>query len=57
MQNHLYLLEHELKVSIINNRNKHFTKNNVTTHLIKMDKDSIEEKLFSNLVIEPAKAV
>ena len=29
MQNHLYLLEHELKVSTINHRNDHFLKNNV----------------------------
>lgn len=32
MQNYLYQLEHDLKVNIINNRNTHFTKNNVQNY-------------------------
>lgn len=33
MQNYLYLLEHDLKVSIINNRNTHFMKNKVYIYI------------------------
>ena len=29
MQNHLYMSEHDLKVTVINNRSTHFQKNNV----------------------------
>lgn len=50
MQNYLYLLEHDLKVNIIDNRATHFQR-------LKLEKDSIEQNLFAKGVIASEDAV
>ena len=44
MQNYLYLLEHDLKVTIINQRNEQFLKNNVYMGFFSLKKATLRRK-------------
>ena len=44
MQNYLYLLEHDLKVAIINHRNDHFLKNNVSIGFFSLRRTMLKKK-------------
>ena len=57
MKNYLYLLEHDLKTVIINQRQNHFAKKNVILWLTQYGKDEIEREVFAHSLIQPETAV
>jgi hypothetical protein len=57
MQNHVYNMEHELKVEIIKNRAEMFNYLKVQCSLSQLTKEDVEKEILSAGIIEPEKAV